>query len=46
MTLLNLIAKLLGFKNISGEGTGHGYILTYEYKTNYDKNRKNRFVAR
>ena len=32
MKLLILIAKLLGFKNIGGQGTGHGYILSFEYK--------------
>jgi hypothetical protein len=31
MSMLNFLAKLLGYKNIGGEGTGSGYILKFEY---------------
>lgn len=31
MKLFNFIAKILGFKNRGGHGTGHGYVLSYEY---------------
>ncbi len=32
MKILIFLAKMLGFENTMGKGTGNGYILEFEYR--------------